>query len=115
MTSTREVERFHLENLDLVMVVDCFGDHRIVEVNLPQSMALVNLKRLTNVERQTILHDLPRPFFRIDCPGRFLLTGIIGDPKVRFTLRQATLAKAREMVTQAIRELLNLNAQEAKR
>ncbi len=97
------------------MVVDCFGDHRIVEVNLPHPPEIADLKRLTDVGRQTILSDLPRPFFRIDCPGRFLLTGIIGDPKVRFTLRQAALTKAPKIVSQAVRELLNLKRKGAKR
>ena len=61
----------------------------IVEVLLPEGLTVEDLDRLSGVESKTILQDLPRPFFRIDCPGRFLLTGIVGNPKLRFTMRRS--------------------------
>ena len=109
MNPVSTTETLRIDTLDIVMMIDCFGDHRIVEVTLPDSVPLEALQRLTGVGQRTILMDLPKPFFRIDCPGRFLLTGIVGTPKVRFTLRQAALEHAREIVVSAICELLALD------
>lgn len=106
MEATRETEHRHLAEGTLTMVSDCFGDRKIVEVILPRAIALADLDRLSNVTEQTILHNLPRPFFRIDCVGHFLLTGIANDPKIRFVLRQSAVSRSRAIVLQAVGELL---------
>lgn len=109
MNPVSTTETLRIDALDIVMMIDCFGDHRIVEVTLPDPVPLEALQRLTGVGQQTVLRNLPKPFFRIDCPGRFLLTGIVGTSKVRFTLRQAALENAREIVLSAVYELLALD------
>jgi len=108
MAPTRDIQQVQLEHVELSMVIDCFGDRAIVEVTLPEAIALTHLEQLSGISQQTILRDLPRPFFRIDCAGRFLLTGIVGDPKVRFTLRKAVIPQACDIVSHAVRELLGL-------
>lgn len=105
MDSTREVENINFLNLNITLITDCFGEHRIVEVFLPRSIAISDLEKLPNVSSKTILQDLPRPFFRVDCPGKFLLTGIIGDGKLRFTLRRAVASTSRDIILQALSQL----------
>lgn len=114
MAFYREIESLQVQKLEIVIVSDCFGDRRIVEVFLPENITGINLDRLSGVQQKTILHDLPRPFFRIDCPGKFLLTGIIGDRKLRFTLRQNVVKQSREIVIQALSELAIGQLQEVK-
>ena len=109
MLNKSERENIKIDNLEVLMVTDCFGDKRIVEVFLPQTILLSHLDKLSGVKTKTILQDLPRPFFRIDCPGRYLLTGIIGDRKLRFTLRRVVVDKSRIIVLQAISELCTIN------
>ncbi len=109
MLTKSEIENIKIDNLEILMVTDCFGDKRIVEVFLPQAILISNLDKLSGVESKTILQDLPRPFFRIDCPGRYLLTGIISDRKLRFTLRRAVADKSRIIVLQAVSELCIIN------
>lgn len=106
----REVTQVCLGELPLTLISDCFGDHRIVEVTLPQPIALTNLQYLSHVSQCTILKDLPRPFFRIDCNQRFLLTGIVNDPRLRFTLREAAVPQAQTIVLQAVAELLQVSS-----
>ena len=108
MIVKREIENLSIDNLDISMVTDCFGDKRIIEVVLSQGVLIPDLDKLSNVGNKTILEDLPRPFFRIDCPGKYLLTGIIGDRKLRFTLRRVVADKSREIVLQAISELYGI-------
>ena len=66
---------------------DCLGGERIVEIELPRAVELADLDRVEGCEQRTLLSSLPRPFFRLDVPGSFSLSGIIGDRKVRFTVR----------------------------
>ncbi|MEM6449587.1 MAG: hypothetical protein AAF703_04645 [Cyanobacteria bacterium P01_D01_bin.105] len=108
--SQRKVSQVNLGEIPLILISDCFGDHRIVEVTLPRPVTLADLPNLSNVSQCTVLKDLPRPFFRLDCPQRFLLTGIANEPRVRFTLRAAAITQAESIVLQAIAELMGLPA-----
>ena len=76
-------------NLEVLVQRDCLGGERVVEIRLPTPVDLEALDRVEGVTKREILSNLPRPFFRLDVKGRFLLSGIIGDPKVRFTVRLA--------------------------
>ncbi|MEM6254790.1 MAG: hypothetical protein AAF821_17885 [Cyanobacteria bacterium P01_D01_bin.156] len=105
----REITQVCLGELPLTLISDCFGDHRIVEVVLPRPIALKNLQNLSHVSQCTILKDLPRPFFRIDCSQRFLLTGIVHDARVRFTLRETAVSQARLIVLHAVAELMQVS------
>ncbi|MEC7524155.1 MAG: hypothetical protein VYE22_30015 [Myxococcota bacterium] len=84
---------------------DCLGGERIVEIELPRPVRLEDLDRIEGVETRTVLAHLPRPFFRLDVPGRFLLTGIVSDPRVRFTVRMAVRDRALELALEAAERL----------
>ncbi len=85
---------------------DCLGGDRIVEVELPRPVLLGDLDRVRGVGRREVLSSLPRAFFRLDVPGRFLLTGIVGDPRVRFTVRLAMRERATEVALEEVDHLL---------
>lgn len=87
---------------------DCLGGERVVEIELPRPVALGDLDRLENVTRREVLDHLPRPFFRIDVAGQFLLTGILFSPHVRFTVRLARRESAREVAIAAAKRLVNV-------
>ena len=83
--------------MEVVLTRDCLGGDRIVELQLPRGVALADLDRVEGVTSRTVLAELPRPFFRLDVPGAFLLTGIVGEPRVRFTVRLAARERAVEL------------------
>ena len=68
---------------------DCLGGERIVELQLPRAVLLADLDAVLGVATRVILSELPRPFYKLDAPGRYLVTGILGDPRVRVTVRLA--------------------------
>lgn len=102
----RRVQRLCIGGVELRAVADCFGDHRVVEVSLPRGVRAEDLERVTCAGTRTVLKGLPRPLFRLDCGGAFLLTGIVGDARVRFTLRRAAVSRAEQVVARAVAELL---------
>lgn len=85
---------------------DCLGGERIVDVELPAPVAAAQLERVEGVTARTVLDGLPRPFFRLDVAGRFLLTGILGEPRVRFTVRRALREDAIDVALAASRRML---------
>lgn len=85
---------------------DCLGGERVVEIELPRPVRLEDLDRVEGVDSRTVLTHLPRPFFRLDVPGRFLLTGIVEDPKVRFTVRMAVRDEALALALAAAERMI---------
>jgi len=76
---------------------DCLGGDRLIEVQLPRAVALLDLDRVEGCTQRTVLSSLPRPFFRLDVPGSFSLSGIIGERRLRFTVRLAVRERATEL------------------
>ncbi len=68
---------------------DCLGGERVVELELDRALLLTDLDRLEGVETRVVLDHLPRPFFKLDVPTRYLVTGIVGDRRLRVTVRLA--------------------------
>ncbi len=85
---------------------DCLGGERVVEVELPRPVNLEDLDRVEGVAHRVVLEDLPRPFFRLDVPGRFVLTGIISGREVRFTVRLAVRERAEELALSTCERML---------
>lgn len=69
----------------------------MIEVLLPRPVQLDDLDRVLGVTQRTVLSSLPRPFFRLDVPGSYVLTGILTDRRVRFTVRLAVRDNALEL------------------
>ena len=88
---------------------DCLGGEKIVDVEFGRPLAMAHLDAVASmfasVER-TVLADLPRPFFRVDVIGRFLLTGIVGDTSARFTVRRSLDEDASEVALATARSML---------
>lgn len=95
-----------MSGIELLLTRDCLGGERIVEVRLPRGVEVSDLDRIEGVNSRVVLSHLPRPFFRIDVPGRFLVTGIVTDPRVRFTVRMAVRAQAVELALAAADRML---------
>jgi len=91
--------------LEAQLLHDCLGG-TIVEVALPRSVTIADLDRVEGVVTREILTELPRPFYRLDVPGRFLATGIVGEAKIRFTVRRALSARASEIALDAARTIM---------
>jgi hypothetical protein len=85
---------------------DCLGGDRVVEVELPRPVLIADLDHVRGVGRREVLLSLPRPFFRLDVPGRFLVTGILGETRVRFTVRLAVRDRATEIALEEIEHVL---------
>lgn len=88
---------------------DCFGGERIVEVRLPAPVSRAAIDRWEG--DKTVLWQLPRPFFRIDVPGLYLVTGIVGEPVVRFTVRLRVRDQAVEHALEGARRFEEPNGQ----
>ena len=85
---------------------DCLGGDRIVEVIFPRGVTEHDLERLQGVKSRQILHQLPRPFFRLDVPGSFLVSGILSERRVRFTVRLSVRDRAVDIVHRAAIQLM---------
>lgn len=85
---------------------DCLGGDAIVEVTLPRGLQASDIERVEGAATRVVLADLPRPFFRIDVPGRYLITGILSEARVRFTVRRALSDRASQVALEAAREML---------
>jgi hypothetical protein len=85
---------------------DCLGGERIVELVLPAPVTEAGLDAIEGAATRQILRSLPRPFYRVDVPGSFLVSGILGDPRVRFTVRFAVRDRALEVCLQAAHRIL---------
>lgn len=104
--SPRQQTRAQRAALEVTILKDCLGGERIVEVQLPRGLRREDLERLDGVERCEVLSGLPRPFVRVDVPGMFLLTGILEDARVRFTVRRGVRERARELATTAAQRMV---------
>lgn len=98
------------DGISVLVHRDCLGGERIVEVMLPRGMQLEDLDRLQLEGRREVLDHLPRPFVRYDVPGHFLITGIVSDPRVRFTVRLALRDRAVEVALEASRKMMGVAA-----
>ena len=92
--------------MEVLVQKDCLGGERKIEVRLPRAVELPDLDRVEGCEQRTVLHSLPRPFFRLDVPGSFSLSGIIGEPRVRFTVRLAVRERAVELALAACERMM---------
>lgn len=91
---------------EVISMRDCLGGERVVEVELAEGLRREPLERLTAVDGTLLILDsLPRPFARFDRPGFFLLTGILGERRVRFTMRLAHRESATQTALEVAREL----------
>ncbi len=95
-----------MNDVSVLVQRDCLGGDRIVELKLPRAVALPDLDRVDGVVTRVVLSELPRPFFKLDVPGRFLLTGIIGDPRIRVTVRLSVRDRAVPTAIDVARSLL---------
>ena len=82
------------DSIEVLLQRDCHGGQQIVELRLPRPVTLEDLGAVEGVQTRVLLSDLPRPFYKLDAPGRYLVTGILGDPRVRVTVRLARRAEA---------------------
>ncbi|MEW5850607.1 MAG: hypothetical protein AB2A00_17610 [Myxococcota bacterium] len=90
----------------LLVQRDCLGGERVVELQLPRPVRLEDLDVVEGVVHREVLTSLPRPFFRLDVPGRFLLTGIVSDPRLRFTVRMAARERAVELALETAQRMV---------
>lgn len=90
---------------EVVLMRDCLGGERVVEIELADGLRRDALERLDGSGTLMVLDSLPKPFARYDRPGFFLLTGIVGERRVRFTMRLAHRDRAEETALAVAREL----------
>lgn len=85
---------------------DCLGGEKIVDIELPRPVAAADLDRLRDVRSRQVFESFPKPFFRVDVEKRFLLTGVLGEAQVRFTVRVNIAQAADEVALAGAHELL---------
>lgn len=93
------------EDLEIVIQRDCLGGERVVELLLPRAPVEEDLGALVGASSVQILRTAPRRFFRVDVPGKYLVTGILSDRRVRFTVRLAQREHALELAMDGGRRL----------
>lgn len=98
----REVQEPEIE---VLVQRDCLGGERVIEVRLPTPVSEAALASIEGGGDPVILRSAPRPFFRVDVPGAFLVSGIVGDTRVRYTVRLARRVEAREIAVGSARRL----------
>ena len=84
---------------------DCLGGERIVDVELPRPVRQADLPLLDGI-KVTVLDHLPRPLFRVEVPGRYLVSGVIGELRVRFTVRLAVRDRAEALALEGARSMV---------
>lgn len=87
---------------------DCLGGERIVELELPRPVRLADLDAVEGVRTRVVLSTLPRPFYKLDAPGRYLVTGILGDRRVRVTVRLALRDAATPTALEVAAQMLSV-------
>lgn len=90
----------------VVLRKDCLGGEKVVDIELPRPVAAEDLDRFSGVRIKQIFSSFPKPFFRLDVTHRFLVTGVIGESIVRFTVRQSVADAADEVARAGAAELL---------
>lgn len=92
--------------LRVVLRKDCAGGEKIVDMELPRGVTEADLDRLRGVRSRQVLTSFPVPLFRVDCEGRFLLSGVLNDKRVRFTVRRNAAERSDVIAIAGARELL---------
>ena len=90
----------------VVLTKDCHGGEKIVDIELPRPVTARDLERFVQPRIRQVFTTFPKPFFRLDVAGRFLLTGVLGEMTVRFTVRYNVAARADEVAIAGAKELL---------
>lgn len=93
-------------DLELLLLRDCLGGERVAELQMPRAVELADLDRVAGVVTRVVLHSLPRPFFKLDVPGHYLITGVVGDRRLRVTVRLALRNSAAEAAVAVARAML---------
>ena len=75
-------------------------------MELPRPVQRDDVRRLEARGQFHILEDLPRPFYRLDVPGEFLLTGIVSSARIRVTVRLAQRERALAIATEIANALV---------
>jgi hypothetical protein len=81
---------------------DCFGEETMISYSLPKpadDQFLEIIGRLYSVE---LFQEFPRPFFRCNVQGHFLLTGVIGLDKIKITFRKECPLKDKDLLEDII-------------
>lgn len=84
---------------------DCLGGERLVDIELPRAVRREDLLRLEG-QKITLLDHLPRPLFRVDVSGKYLVSGVLGERRVRFTVRLAVRDRAEELALDGARRMV---------
>ena len=95
-----------MHELRLIVQRDCIGGERIIDIEFPRGIERENLDRVEGVGTRVVLEDLPQPLFRLDVPGRFLISGVLSARRVRFTVRMALRDAAAEVALAEARNML---------
>lgn len=93
----------------IALTKDCLGGERIVDIILPRGVRTEDLDRIRGAARKLVLEHLPRPLFRIEVPGRYLVSGAVGDARVRFTVRLALRDEATDAAQTEARHMIGSN------
>jgi hypothetical protein len=93
------------EELQIVVQRDCLGGERIVEVLLPRPVDEAGYRRLGQLGAAVLFSALPRPFFRVEVAGAYQASGVLGERRVRFTVRVTARERASAIVQEACRRL----------
>lgn len=89
--------------VEVVVLRDCLGGQRIVELMLPRGPGEADIEAMANGGEIQVLRTAARPYYRVDVPGFYLITGILDDPRVRFTVRLSQRERAVELALDAVK------------
>ena len=88
---------------------DCFRDPRITVYTLPRPVKRQDLTMLRPFGPVSFFENFSRPFFRMDRPSLFLLTGVIGSAEIRVTFKRSASPHVRAMLERQIEKMIGCN------
>lgn len=77
---------------------DCFRDPRITVYTLPRGIRRSDLELLRPFGPISVFEKFSRPFFKLDRPFLFALTGILGSPEIRVTFKRSASPHVRGLL-----------------
>ena len=81
---------------------NCFDDSFIKEVIFDQPISKEFIDFLGEIGELQYFPDFPRPFFKVDCPERFILKGVEGSLKAQLILYRKNIESLQQYFEESI-------------
>ena len=88
---------------------DCFRDPRITVYSLPRALTRLDLTLLRPFGRVHVFDRFTRPFFHMDVPSLFIITGVVGDREIRVTFKRTAAPHVGAFIERQLEKIVGCN------